>query len=194
MTTTAADYKQLTRFLVELGVEQIAHSQKNYLAHLVGVYHLMQTHGCDAELCRARMFHSIYGTEKFQFFKIDLDRRSELETLIGRRAERLAFWNCFMQRASFDQCLEVAAESYTIAHRETLEELRLTRDEYDDLCRVHLFDWLEQVPRSRFGWGYRREAYQQMADRLGGAALQTYRAVFAAEPASSNLGSSDATA
>jgi len=34
------------------------------------------------------------------------------------------------------------------------------------LCRVHLFDWLEQVPRSRLGWGYRRAAYRQMAERL----------------------------
>jgi hypothetical protein len=53
------------------------------------------------------------------------------------------------------------------------------------LCRVHLFDWLEQVPRSRYGWGYRRSAYRRMAERLGGVALATYDEVFAAEPAES---------
>ena len=39
--------------------------------------------------------------------------------------------------------------------------------DFDDLCRVHLYDWLEQAPRSRFGYGYRREAYRGMAERLG---------------------------
>ena len=41
-----------------------------------------------------------------------------------------------------------------------------SRDDFDDLCRVHLFDWLEQVPRSQ-EWDYRRAAYRKMAERLG---------------------------
>ena len=45
----------------------------------------------------------------------------------------------------------------------------------------HLFDWLEQVPRSRFGWGYRRDAYRRMAERLGPSALEAYGRVFARE-------------
>ncbi len=47
---------------------------------------------------------------------------------------------------------------------------------------MHLYDWLEQVPRSRYGWGLRREAYRGMAERLGGAALAAYDRVFAREP------------
>jgi len=58
----------------------------------------------------------------------------------------------------------------------------LTRCELDDLCCVHLFDWLEQAPRSRFGWDYRRQAYRQMAERLGASALQAYDQVFAGAP------------
>jgi hypothetical protein len=41
---------------------------------------------------------------------------------------------------------------------------------------------LEQVPRSTYGWGYRREAFRRMAERLGGPALATYDRVFAGEP------------
>src|SRR5260221_12194095 len=95
-----ATFKQLTDFLVNLGIEQIAHSQKNYLAHLISVYKQMQAAGCDENLCRAGLFHSIYGTEKFQGFKLSLEQRTELAELIGDRAEGLAYWNCLMDPAS----------------------------------------------------------------------------------------------
>src|SRR5437870_9995434 len=84
-----ATWKELTDFLVNLGIEQVDHTQKNYLAHLISVYKLMQAAGCEEDLCRAGLFHSIYGTEKFQAFKLPLNRRAELAEMIGDRAERL---------------------------------------------------------------------------------------------------------
>jgi hypothetical protein len=138
----AATWKQLTDFLVSLGIEQIDHTQKNYLAHLIGVYKLMQSSGCDEDLCRAGLFHSIYGTEKFQGFKLPLSQRDELAALIGSRAERLAYWNCLMDRASLDALLSQTQEPFVIQNRETGQPITLTRQELDDLCCVHLFDWL----------------------------------------------------
>jgi len=178
--------KQLTDFLVELGVEQISHTRKTYLGHLINVYRLMEQNGCAEEICRAGMFHSIYGTERFQGFKLGLERRHEVRSLIGERAEQLAYLNCAMDRASCDRALMRGEEPYLIVDRITGEEVRLTSRDFDDLCRVHLFDWLEQVPRSQYGWGYRREAYRGMAERLGGDALHLYDAVFAGEPAEAN--------
>ena len=177
-----ATLKQLTDFLVDLGIEQIAHTQKNYLAHLISVYKLMQAAECDEELCRAGLFHSIYGTEKFQGFKLSVERRAELAELIGSRAERLAYWNCLMDRGSLDELLAQADEPYLLCNRESGEDMPLTRRELDDLCRVHLFDWLEQAPRSRFGWDYRRQAYRQMAERLGSQAVDAFDRVYALAP------------
>jgi hypothetical protein len=189
----AATLKQLSDFLVNLGIEQIAHTQKNYLAHLLSVHRLMQSAGCYEEVCRAGLFHSIYGTEKFQGFKLTLDRRAELAELIGERAERLAYWNCLMDRASLDSLLARPVlprsggphsnQPLQLRNRETGEAMRLSRQELDDLCAVHLFDWLEQAPRSRFGWDYRRAAYRQMAERLGSRAIAIYDQVYAAAPA-----------
>ena len=179
----AATLKQLTDYLVDLGIERIAHTQKNYLAHLISVYNLMQSMGCDEELCRAGLFHSIYGTEKFQGFKLPLESRSELSNLIGSRAERLAYWNCLMDRSSLDELLTHTDEPFLLKNRETGEAMPLTRREFDDLCSVHLFDWLEQAPRSRFGWGYRRQAYRQMAERLGGYAMEKFDEVYSSATA-----------
>jgi hypothetical protein len=54
------------------------------------------------------------------------------------------------------------------------------QQDFDDLCRVHLVDWLEQVPRSG-EWDYRRAAYRRMAERLGGPAEENYERIFAQE-------------
>jgi hypothetical protein len=174
------DFKRLTGFLVGIGIEQVPHTHKSYLAHLIAVYRLLESQGCPEDVCRAGMFHSIYGTEKFQGFTLPLERRGEVRTLIGDRAEHLAYMNCAMDRASFDRVLGQAVEPYRIVDRITGEEVPLSRRDYDDLCRVHLFDWLEQVPRSR-EWDYRRSAYRKMAERLDRTAEEDYKRVFAQE-------------
>lgn len=175
-------YKQLTDFLLSLGVDKVPHTNEVFLAHLIGVYRDMKSWGCDEDLCRAGMFHSIYGTERFQRFSLPVDRRQEIRDLIGPRAERLAYLNCAMHRGSFDEAAFGDGETYRIIDRLTGEETVVSRDDFDDLCRVHLCDWLEQVPRSK-DWDYRRPAYRRLAERLDGVAQGAYDRVFAAESA-----------
>jgi hypothetical protein len=174
------EYKRLTDFLVGIGIEQVPHTQKTYLAHLVALFRWLESLGYPQDVCRAGMFHSIYGTEMFQGFTLPLERRGEIRELIGERAERLAYLNCAMDRASFDRALDQPAEPYRIMDRITHEQVEISRRDFDDLARVHLFDWLEQVPRSR-KWDYRRAAYRKMAERLGSEAQQSYERIFAQE-------------
>jgi hypothetical protein len=178
-----SDYKALTNYLLAAGIENVGHSGRTYLAHLVNLYRLLEAQGYNEELCRAGMFHSIYGTELFQGFALPLDRRGEIQGLIGERAERLAYLNCAMDRAFFDRSVEKAAPPWLYRDRLTGEEISLSAEDFDDLCRIHLYDWLEQAPRSRHGWGYRRAAYQALARHLGAAAEAAYDRVFTAEPA-----------
>jgi hypothetical protein len=170
--------KPLTDFLVGLGIVKIPHTRTTYLAHLIGVYHYMRRRGCGEEVARAGLFHSVYGTELFQGFKLPLERRGEVRRLIGERAEKLAYLNCAMDRASFDRVLTQAGGTYRFVDRITGEPVELNKADYDDLCRVHLYDFLEQVPRGQ-KWDYRRESYRKMAERLGGVALESYDEVFA---------------
>jgi hypothetical protein len=178
----SASYKKWTDFLVELGIEKVPHTQKSYLGHLINVYRLMESEGCTQELCAAGMFHSIYGTQQFQGFKLPLEDRVKVSAMIGERAEKLAYLNCAMQRETFDAAAEGNGETYRFTDRITKDPVELSRNDFDDLCRVHLFDWLEQIPRSQYGWGYRRAAYRRMAERLGPKVIATYDRVFAGEP------------
>ncbi len=173
-------------FLRGLGTEDVPHSgEKGFLAHLISVHRDLEAWNCDRDVCRAGLFHSIYGTELFRRFALPLERRDDVRALIGERAERIAFVNCLMDRATFDALLE-SDGPYRIRNRETGETIELSCADYDDLVRVHLCDWLEQVPRSH-RWDYRRDAYRRMAERLGGIARESYDRVYAlaAEPAAS---------
>src|SRR5262249_50321594 len=129
-----ATYKRLIDFLVSLGIEKLGHTRKTYLAHVVAVYHLMLRQGCTKELCHAGLFHSIYGTQGFQDFTLPLDRRPEVRALIGERAERLAYLNCAMDRATLQRALEDGVEPFRITDRLTGEEVSLRRADFDDLC------------------------------------------------------------
>ena len=91
-----------------------------------------------------------------------------------------------MDRASFDRVLDQMVEPYRIIDRITGEEVSLVQHDFDDLCRVHLLDWLEQVPRSR-EWDYRRAAYRKMAERLGEPAEENYERIFALERAEAGV-------
>jgi hypothetical protein len=175
-------WKQMMDFLVGLGTDDVPHSGNNFLAHLISVYRLMEAKGCTEEICRAVLFHSIYGTQMFQTFALPVERRADVQALIGERPERLAYCNCAMDRQTVDAIIDQSEAPYRFRDRLSGETIELSRTEFDDLCRIHLYDWLEQVPRSRHGWGYRRDAYRRMAERLGGVALATYDEVFAAEP------------
>jgi hypothetical protein len=176
------ELKRLTTVLGEMGLEGISHSGKTYLGHLVNVYRLMEAQDCPEDLCRAGMFHSIYGTQQFQGFKLGLERRGEVRVLIGERAERFAYLNCAVDRPTLDAALGQSEGPFLITDRLSGEQVPLSRAEFDDLCTVHLYDWLEQAPRSRLGWDYRRAAYRRMAERLGERAVAAYKRVFAQEP------------
>lgn len=175
-----ANFRQWTDFLRELGSDTVQHTDKTYLAHVIGVYRDMEADGCNEELCRAGMFHSIYGTERFQSFSLPLSRRADVRALIGERAEQLAYWNCAMDRASFDEALKRGAAPYRFRDRLNGEFVEISQEDFTDLCKIHLYDWLEQVPRSQ-EWDYRREVYRRMARELGEVAWKSYERVFAGE-------------
>lgn len=172
-------YREMTRFLVDLGTDDVPHTGGAFLAHLVGVYKDLEAWDAEVSVCRAGMFHSIYGTEDFDKFAFPLEQRNEIRELIGERAEFVAWVNCMMDRASY--CEQISATApYAIRNRLTGEMMELDEQQFTDLCTVHLCDWLEQLPRLK-RWNYRREAYIELADRLGGVARESFDQVYASE-------------
>ena len=113
------DFKRLTDFLVGMGIEQIPHTHKSYLTHLIAVFTLWNHRdtrkmsagrGCSTRSTAPRSSRdSPFRSSAAAMFV----------TLIGDRAERLAYLNCAMARASLDRILHQAAEPYQIIDRIT---------------------------------------------------------------------------
>lgn len=175
------EYRSMVDFLRGLDIEEVPHSgHKGFLAHLVAVFGDLEKWGCNRDVCRAGLFHSIYGTELFRRWSLPLERRADIRELIGERAEWIAYVNCMMDRSTFDALLE-SEGPFRLRNRESGEIMELSRADYDDLVRVHLCDWLEQVARSG-RWDYRPDAIRRMAGRLGGIAQESYDRVYSESP------------
>lgn len=174
------DIKRYTDFLSSLGTRDVPHTGEGFFAHLVAVYRDLKSWGCTESVCLAGLFHSIYGTEKFRLFSLPLERRDEVQELIGEHAERIAYINCVMDRSTFDTLVREGGE-LCIRNRITAEWMEMTEEELGDLKTMHLCDWLEQVPRSQ-EWNYRRGVYQMIATQLGGLPLAAYDRVYSAAP------------
>jgi hypothetical protein len=63
-----ATFKELTEFFRTIGADEVGHSDKTLLAHAISVYNDLKEWGCDEDVARVGIFHSIYGTELFQGF------------------------------------------------------------------------------------------------------------------------------
>jgi len=174
-------YRVMVDFLVAEGTGKVSHTKKSFLAHLIGVYRDLEAWGCERDVCRAGMFHSIYGTEPFQGFKLPLERRGEVRALIGERAERLAYLNSAMTRATFDATIQQDEDPHKMVDRFTGNEVELAPADFKDLCTVHLCDWLEQVERYE-SWDNRRNAFRRLAEMLSGVGMESYERVCAREP------------
>jgi hypothetical protein len=152
-------------FLKNLGAAWLPHAGQTYLEHLTAVYHGLKLWGHNDDVCAAGFFHSIYGTERFNAFKLPLTARDTVREIAGEYGERIAFINCTMDRATFD--------AFVMEHQEGT--LRDAQDRH--LYAVHLCDWLDQVPFNR-EWGYRRIIYETIAQQLAGEALSAFEWVY----------------
>lgn len=161
---------------------------------LVGVQSVLRSWGASERLTNAALFHSIYGTEGFQGYKLPLSHRGEIAELIGPKAERLAWIFCMVDRYSVDMTVSSYSASdmpsgappptfYARAELGAFAMPLRSHEEWVDFLTLTLADWLEQVEGAASkavarpvedgvlwakgeAWGYRRDAYARMATIL----------------------------
>ena len=87
----------LVDYLKDIGCDKQKHSggSRSLLHHLVAVSILLSERGCSDDLCKAGLFHSIYGTEYYNF---DAEKitREEIKKQIGEKSESLVYEFCSM--------------------------------------------------------------------------------------------------
>ena len=167
---------QLIDFLESLGASARAHTGRTFLEHCLAVGNILAGWDCRDDVCLAGVCHSIYGTETSRVSALGLDRRDQLRAITGDAAEELAYLNCAIDRRSLDLAMLSDPPSLRLRDRLTRSLVELPRATFDDLLRVHLADWIEQVPHSGIG-AYRRDTQTRIAAWLGGAPLAAFDAL-----------------
>ncbi len=108
----AAHITDPVAYLEALGMRSIPHGSRQanldngtFMDHLCGVESAMRRWGLPESLCLAGLFHSVYGTQGFGYYTLPLSHRSKVQQLIGKRGEAAVYYNCVMDRGSFDELL-----------------------------------------------------------------------------------------
>ena len=82
---------EVIEFLLDNGVDDNEHSGNSLLEHLTGTASLLMDWGCSNDVVLAGLCHSIYGTDSYHTVTVDHSKRDEVRSLIGERAETLAW-------------------------------------------------------------------------------------------------------
>ena len=94
----ASDTTGNLHFLDAIGANDVTHSGRTLLTHLIGTYRLLRARGTDADVCLAGLYHSVYGTSHMRC-ALPVDR-ARVRKRIGERAEHLAWLFSIVRRPS----------------------------------------------------------------------------------------------
>jgi 2OG-Fe(II) oxygenase superfamily len=78
--------RKIIVLLRELGADAIPHSSRSLLDHLIGTYEILNQWHCDSDVCKAGLFHSVFGTRSSPQALVADDYHDTIRNLIGERA------------------------------------------------------------------------------------------------------------
>ena len=138
--------KKYIDFLKLHGAADIEHSGEDFLSHLKGTFNILVDWKLNDHVCLAGLFHSVYGTEVFETSLIPESLKPKVVSLIGNKAERLAYLFGIMDRNHFLEQLTSTNPS-KLLNRQCIKPEDISLEDYVDLCHVYVANRLEQHPR-----------------------------------------------
>ncbi|MEZ4362450.1 MAG: hypothetical protein R3B48_19830 [Kofleriaceae bacterium] len=159
LTDLAADRD----FLLRHHTDEAEHSGASLLDHLLGTEALLRRWGAPAHVCRAGLYHSVYGTEAYPRATIP---RSAVAERVGARAEELVYLFGALQRDSL-HANAGRSEGFSAVDRASGARVELSAEQLHDLILLSAANWLEQQPRLEPALGRARRAqYQALLPHL----------------------------
>ena len=176
------DYSTAFDQLNDLGATKVAHWNGDLQAHLLGTHNLLRAWGNSDDICLAGLYHAVYGTDGFPSQLVDLSDRLRIASIIGRRAEELAYLYAACDRDTVYPQIG-RSEPVIFSNRFTRQERPLPREELADLCELTLANELEIVANDPSLLTKDRQWYEDLFDRFCGivseAGFSHYRRLLA---------------
>lgn len=141
--------QELMEFLIALNADSIRHSSTTLLRHLVGTYQLLKKWEVPDHVSSAGLYHSIYGTQTFKNFLINPKEREKLRKIISSKSEELVYYFYIQDKKDFFSNLN-QTKSFTLKNRLNKSTIFLTKEEFIDLLRIRIADYIEQMERMKF--------------------------------------------
>jgi len=178
------------QFLRQLELQTVGHSRRTLLDHLVSTSRLLSDWGCSETICLAGLFHSIYGTESFQYEHARHVTRENIRSVIGVDAERLAWLFGMGTKESIwrglrDQAAARTARVPTLTHRVTGEQLQCADREFLGLACILVANALDQAVH--LPERYRTEQlipFERLLPLIPAAGANAFREILASRSAS----------
>lgn len=128
--------------LRELGAQKVNHVNGSLLAHLQGTHDLLRTWGCRDALCKAGLYHSVYGTAGFQQTLIGLQDRKVVAALISEESEQIVYLFSACDRDFVYSRLRAGTD---VEYRDRFSRAtrRLPDGTFADLCELTIANELE---------------------------------------------------
>jgi hypothetical protein len=83
------EFRELVALLRDLGAGTIPHSNRYLIDHLQGTCRLLQKWQCDGDVCKAGLFHSVFGTPSFPHPLVDAELADSVREAVGERVLHL---------------------------------------------------------------------------------------------------------
>jgi hypothetical protein len=136
-------YQRLVKHLELLGCDRVQHTGRPLSDHLQGTYLVLKSWGCKKYVCRAGLFHNLYGTPRFEQTILEYANRLELVKMIGTKAELLVFFFSFI---SIEDLKKAKPTNKNIVIHLRQFELEISFLQYKQLIEIALANYLEQRP------------------------------------------------
>ncbi len=124
------------------GTETIEHFGRSLRDHLTGTARLLRDWAAQAHVCRAGLFHAIYGTATFPQASVESSQRALIRELIGDRAELLVYLFCTADRRRL--LLDNLSPPYHWMDHRTGSAAALDAGTLTELVMLEVANFLEQ--------------------------------------------------
>lgn len=167
--------------LAELGAEELQHLSGSLLSHLQGTYDLLKAWGNREALCKAGLYHAVYGTFAFERSLIDFKKRGSIAALIGAEAEKIVYYYGACDRDYFYPRIGRVDEPILL-NRFTRQFENISGQLFSDLLELTLANELEIIKKDAAFFAERRVMYESLFDRfepfVSARGFEEYQRVF----------------
>ena len=130
--------------LTQLGTHKVSHSKRTLFEHLIGTHDLLEAWKLPRKTCLAGLFHSIYGTVRFESQAVPITSRKTIQDLIGLEAELLAYLFCVSDRREF--YANIGCSTCRLHDSRGQTQWEGSPAMLNELLSMDLANWLEMYP------------------------------------------------